>query len=262
MKRFTKFSLSGVGLALLLMACTPGNTPTVSLEGLKFAELSPLAQSAVNAAQAQGQKDITVLDVGHGQKTGAAFSVSLHFQEGKGSFSTQASSSGIPASTSANKVEVYLMEFDGAPPSSGALPTTAPALKHSQVFAKNLVGGAQTFVFSNVPASGNATSKFYVAARLIYDNPTPAYLLNLVKPASTPITLALGANGPIVLSNGGGSGNSGGVFVDPRYQIAAADNAQLTMTMQLDDEKGASIDSKVTVTDGTTGIGAIGVTSP
>jgi hypothetical protein len=266
--KMKRLSLSGIGLGLLL-ACSPNLAPpSVSMEGVKVEKLSPMTQALIAEAKKQGHKDITVLDVGNGQKTAAAFNVSLKFTDGTNSnFATKASSSGVPASTVANKVEITLMEFDGAPPGTGALPPGN--IKHTAILNKALTGCpttcVQSFTFTNVLANANATSKYYVASRLIYENAAPLYRLNLIKPPSTPITLATGSvTGPIVLTDRGGSGNSGGVFVDPQFQINATDTGQLFLNapMQLDDEKGASIDSRVNVTDGSSGIPGINVTSP
>lgn len=254
-----RLALSGLGLGMLL-ACAPIAAPPTALssQDLQFAQLSPVAQNLVKTAQ-DHQQNVTVLDVGNGKKTSAAFSVSLTFKEPAQAFKTQVSTSGIPASTVANKVQVFLLESNGAP---GAGDIT-PKIKFQNTLTKNLVGGppgTQTFVFHNVAPNTSGTDKYYVAARVIYENIAPAYILNLIKPATTDKFHGSAPNLVVVSNAGGDSG--GGVFVDPQYQIPAAQNSQLQMSLTLDDAKGATLDSQITVTEGVLSPPSISVTSP
>ncbi|MGE3725519.1 MAG: hypothetical protein AB7I41_08215 [Candidatus Sericytochromatia bacterium] len=252
-----RLALSGLSLGMLL-ACTPAAVPpsALSLEGLQFAQLSPVAQNLVKTAQNQ-HENITMLDVGHGQKTSAAFSVSLNFQEQEKLFKTLISTGGIPASTLANQIQVFLLEASGGPPGAGDINAL---IKFQNTLPKALVGGNQTFVFHNVAPNTSGTDKYYVGARVIYENASPAYILNLVK-ASTTTKFHGTATNPVVVTNTGGD-SSGGVFVDPQYQIPAAQNSQLQMSITLDDAKGADIDSRISVTDGNATAPTTTVTSP
>lgn len=265
MRRFTMkyqwfhcLAISGLSLWTLL-ACAPTPPPSaLSLEGLQFAQLSPVAQNLVQTAQAKPE-NITVLDVGNGKKSTAAFSVSLNFKALEQTFKTQASTSGVPASTVANKVQIFLLESNGAP-TAGDI---TPKIKFQNTLNKNLVGGppgTQTFVFHNVAPNTTASDKYYVAARVIYENASPSYILNLIKPGTTDKFHGAASN-LVVVSNTGGD-SLGGVFVDPQYQIPAAQNPQLQMSITLDDAKGADIDSRISVTEGNATAPTTTVTSP
>ena len=255
-KVIQRLTLSGLSLGMLL-ACAPTATPpaAISMEGVQFAQLSPVAQNLVKTAKNHNE-NITMLDVGQGKTTTAAFSVSLNFKELEKQFKTQASTSGIPASTVANKIQVFLLESNGAP---GAGDIT-PKVKYQNTLLKALVGGNQTFVFHNVAPNTSGTDKYYVAARVIYENVTPSYILNLIKPATTD-KFHGGASNLVVVTNTGGD-TTGGVFVDPQYQIPAAQNPQLQMSITLDDAKGADIDSRISITEGNASAPTTTVTSP
>lgn len=250
---FRCLTIWGLSLGALL-ACTPIPSPS-ALSGIQFAQLSPMAQDLVKRAQTKAE-NITVLDVGNGKKSPAAFSVNLNFKEPEQTFKTQASSSGIPPSTVANKVEVFLLESNGTPP----IGDIVSKIKFNSTLNKNLTGGTQTFIFQNVIPNATASDKYFVAARVIYENTSPAYTLNLINPLSTSHYHGSTSN-PVVVSSSGGDGN-GGVHVDPQYQISALETAPLQMFITLSDAKGANIDSSINVTEGVATIPSITVTSP
>lgn len=258
---FGHLAMYGGGVAMLLACTSSPAASALSLEGIQFATLSPAAQQLIQTARTQTKaENIAVLDVGQGQKTPAAFSVTLNFKQPE-IFKTLDSSSGIPASTIASHVELLLLENNAPPPSGDVSSLVVFPLSGYARVTKNLSGSppTQTIVFSNIPPNSTG-KKYYVAARMIYENSSPFYVLNLVNPTSTPRWHGNSTN-PVVVSSSGGDGN-GGVFVDSNYQIPPSDTAPLQMAITLLDEKGATIDSRINVTEGSTGIPPINVTSP
>lgn len=242
-----KTLLFGLAAGLLAACSNQMQTPLASSPGASNTSASQM----VAQLKSQGNENVTVIDVGNGKKTPAAFSMTVHlnnFDE----FKTKASSSGIPAGSTMNKLRVFLLES-----------TSAPAPGDVTALVKNTGGtlinrsgtGTHTFIFSNVPPNA-ASNKYFVGVSALLDvpsgPPTAPYTLNLV---ATPNTHFFGtASNLVVVSSGGGEG-AGQVFVDSNYQVS--NTTSLTLSMTLKNETGAIIDSSATVNNGSTGLPGI-----
>lgn len=239
----------------LMVACNSQPSPMTA------ASLSP-AQTAVNSSpeaehrasqlKAQGNQNVTVIDVGQGKKTPAVLSLTVNFQE-SANFQTQASVSGSPSGASLNQLRVFLLESNGAP-APGDITALVKNAGGTLISRTGL--GPHTFVFANVPANA-ASMKYYIGVSPLLDvptgPPTAPYKLNLL---ATPNTHNHGALGLVAISSAGGEG-AGQVHVDANYQVS--NTAALGISMTLRNEMGAQIDSSATVTNGSTGIPAISV---
>ncbi|PIQ27688.1 hypothetical protein COW36_07270 [bacterium (Candidatus Blackallbacteria) CG17_big_fil_post_rev_8_21_14_2_50_48_46] len=235
--------------ASCLLACQTGPVPT-ALQSVPTGSFNA-AEVLVAKLKAQGQENITLVDLGQGRKTGASFSMTLNFKDAPG-FATQASTSGVPSGAGLNQLRVYLLESAAAP---GAGDISALVKNTGGTAVARSGVGAQTFVFANVPAN-TAGKKYWVgvSAELnITTGPAPApYTLNLV---ATPNTHFEGTSAKLVAVSSAGGEGAGQVFVDANYQVS--NTTALSLSMTLKNETGATIDSAVTVNNGTTGIGAI-----
>ncbi|MBT9545377.1 MAG: hypothetical protein IV090_08310 [Candidatus Sericytochromatia bacterium] len=240
----------------LLMACngqpTPVATAPVSTPQTAAINSSPEAQQLVNQLKAQGNQNVSVIDVGQGKKTPAVLSMTVNFKNAE-AFKTQASVSGVPSGATLNQLRVFLLESNGAP-APGNITALVKNAGGSLITRAGL--GPHTFVFANVPANA-ATMKYYVGVSPLLNvptgPPTAPYTLNLL---ATPNTHNHGALGLVALSTTGGEG-AGEVHVDANYQVS--NPAVLGIAMTLRNETGASIDSQATITNGSTGIPVISV---
>lgn len=239
----------------LLMACNGQSSPvaTAPVSAQKTAvNSSSEADKLVGQLKAQGNQNISVIDVGQGKKTPAVLSMTVNFKDA-GDFKTQLSSSGVPSGATLNQLRVFLLESNGAP-APGDITALVKNAGGTLITRAGL--GPHTFVFANVPANA-ATMKYTVGVTPLLDvptgPPTAPYKINLL---ATPNTHNHGALGLVAISSTGGEG-AGQVHVDANYQVS--NTAPLGISLTLRNEAGAQIDSSATVTNGTTGIPVISV---
>ncbi len=239
----------------LLMACNSQPSPlaTAPVSPQQTAvNSSPEADKLVSQLKAQGNQNISVIDVGQGKKTPAVLSMTVNFTNAE-AFKTQASVSGVPSGATLNQLRVFLLESTGAP-AAGNITALVKNAGGTLITRAGL--GPHTFVFANVPANA-ATMKYYVGVSPLLNvptgPPTAPYTLNLL---ATPNTHNHGVLGLVAISSTGGEG-AGEVHVDANYQVSNL--AALGIALTLRNETGASIDSQATITNGTTGVPAISV---
>lgn len=226
---------------LLLIACTPSPMPNAEVIGTQNQSAAVLVQRL----QQQGESNVSVIEIG--KQPGASFAMSFRIG-GAEDFSIKASTSGSLAKTSADisSFKVYLLEDTTAP--SGDIGSKVVAGPVS--VSANLSGSNQTFVFSNV-AANSASKKYYVGLQAF-----DASNANLT--ASTGKTVGSAA---VALSNAGGDG-LGGVQVNADLSITGGQEGRLNVLLPLLNATGASLDSQVTVQNGSSSIGPVSITSP
>ncbi|MEZ0368787.1 MAG: hypothetical protein ACAI44_06840 [Candidatus Sericytochromatia bacterium] len=204
------------------------NAATFNLGNIPVAKL-------VQGLQAKGE-NVTIADVGNGIQTGASFSLKLNFEDGQKieDFAMKASSSGTSNSTTANitAVDVWLVDSAAAPTG-----TLTPAFGPFNVVRTG--AGPYTIVFNNVTTSAN---KYYVAIRALNSG---ANITNIGSGAS------IAGAGNVYVSTGGGEG-TGEVAVGAAPTYTVSNVTQLTVNLKLLDALGATIDSRTTITNGST----------
>lgn len=247
--------------SLALSACSaPVGPQTQPIE-----QFSAHTQKLIRVHQQPG-RTLDVIDVGQGKvKTPAAFAVNFQFQEESG-FHTQASTSGGEGKTGTDisDFRVYLFECQSASlpaPGSPGSPVDLDAdpncsRVHDALISKAAgFSGSQSFIFDNVPESSSAGQRFYVGVVAL------EAALNITSETGYVFNGSPNSNGALALSSSGGNG-SGGVHVATGYDVSAESTA-LGVNVTLLSDKGANLDSNVTVANGNTSYsGSIGVSSP
>ncbi|PIQ25826.1 hypothetical protein COW36_22050 [bacterium (Candidatus Blackallbacteria) CG17_big_fil_post_rev_8_21_14_2_50_48_46] len=213
----------------LVVACA---TPTPAPVSVSSVLQQGIQETSMNVQKALAQP--TIIDVGRGQiKTPASFKLTIKAADG--GFAVKASSSGTRNSVAADisSFDVYLIDSVAAP--SGAITAAHGPFN----VTASLVTGQQTITFNNVTTS---TNNYYVAIKA--KDSGGGNITNL----GSGITIG-GANVYVSTTGGGGAGEVG-VGAAPTYTVSST--TQLGVGLTLLDALGATIDSKVTVTDGST----------
>jgi len=209
--------------ALSLFAACAAPTPVMQASLSSF-------ETVQKVAVTQQSMSTTVIDVGQGIKTPATFSVTINAESG--GFTTQASSSGTTNSVIADVDEFHVYLID-----KGTAPTGTETAAFGP-FTVATTGATQTITFSNVTES---TNDFYVAIAAIDG------VANVTNLASS-----ITADGERVYVSTSGGNGTGGVAVGAAPTYTITDTTQLAVPLTLLDALGATIDSEVTVTDGST----------
>jgi len=269
-KHLTRLFTASSALALALVACGPQSAP-VQPEANNNS-MSVRAQELVQQYEQQGQTNVQVLDVGKGKKTSAAIAINLSYTN-PADFSTKISKNGWEGKLRADvdQFRVYLLECDvftalptadvGNPPDlhggNGCNYVHDGTVAKSAGFVSN-----QTFIFDNVDENtvDNTGELWRYFVAIAAESIAP--LTNITDPVhGYMVGSPNDSMGPVALSSGGG--DNGGVKVEPGYIIASGEDAALTITLNLQSDQGAFIDSDVNVTDGATSYqGTVGVGSP
>lgn len=263
MRNFNKktiFSLTSIAMVTAITACSTSTSPaSVSVNGttdFKNANISNVRFTELTKTiEYQGEK-VYVADMGNGQNVGASFALKIKMPD-ESSFATKNSSPGIPRRTVATDLtgfRVLLLEHTAAPPvgdvlslvRGGTTPTGYTVPK-----AGGLVnGGTQTILLKNVKEN-TASKRYYVAVSprtgtlgggdTSIANLSASWFLNGVN------------SDKYFVTNGGGGTPSGSTFVDlpsNNYAMPAPDQGTLTVTVNLADAIGATIETNATVNDG------------
>lgn len=226
----------------------------------------------VKAAQTVAATKPIIFDLGAKGST-ASFQFTIKPAAGEQGFKTKDSESGHQHMLDSNvdTYRVYLMDlgsvptwdqvFDGTDTGIFKLPTTG---HYVDIAASAL---PQPVVFKNVPTSGASGSNHYFVAVQAFDsvegnitNDTP--LADPGAPNNNRILIDPDNTGPnppeyAYRSNGGGDNSPGtfpgGVQVTSAHDIPTGQEDLLTLGLKLWDEAGATLDSQVNVTSGSSG---------
>ena len=208
-----------------LLACQQNTATTISLS----------AQTLISELSSQDQ----VYHAAYNSASTAAFMVkitaikpSLHR-----SFTTLNSSSGTAAKdmVDVQALRVFLCN-------SSTLPSGLITPFNGQVFTITAPSSSQTIVFDNVPANN-----YFVCAAAFSNTGTFDIGTNLTDKSTSTVNYAEGQ--VFCSTTGGETGNPGRVTVDSAYQVS--DTTTLNVPLQLQSIVGATIDSSITVIDGT-----------
>lgn len=226
--------LSGVAIAALLCACgaPQASAPTLPNPGTpathEYATLFDLVGRAVSA----GGGTISIFDVGkNSAKTPVALGLHFDIKAGAGQRRVQDSSSGTPNSVFADVDHFKCWLIDSATPPTGAL--TAAFGPFTIATSTN----PQEIIFNNVTTS---TNKYYMAVAA-YDSGGDD-ITNLGSGAT------IGGAQVYVTDSGGEGAGQVAVGAAPSYTVSAIDPLEVTLTLL--DAVGATIDTNVTVNDG------------
>jgi len=208
------------GLAGMLNACQP-----------TFSQVTaPTHVTQVNPAYFQV---ISSIDVGQGLKTPAQFSLNIQTQNCL--FAVQANSDGVAhkRATDIQSFDVYLIDSATAP--SGSLtPAHGP-----YIVSASLSSGQQTIQFNNVTASSN---DYYVAIKA--KDSGGENITNTGSGAS------ISGENVYISSSGGGGNGQVSIGSAPTYTVSTTSTLQVALSLK--DAIGATLDTRLSVTDGST----------
>lgn len=210
-------------------------------------------------------KNNFTIDVGNGKKTSATFPIKINFDNSNDkTFFTKNSSSGIAGKT---KGQIQLIRFYLV--DSNATTLTDSNIKEGPFDVISTSPGSLGTLFTNLTGAGTGTINFtnvktgtyYVAVAAYSSTTTVDSTTNITNLSTTPgdytgITISGPVDlGRFALSSTGGDFNTSGsitVGTSPNYVLTNSPTNPLVVNLKLADAVGATLESSVTITNGTT----------
>ncbi len=235
------YSLISLSLISIIASCSSSNLPitaTTSVKASSDFSNSNLGdvklQQLIQANSTKGET-VTVLDAGNGQKTSASFALKINF--GAGVFKTKVSVAGTAGKkfSDVTKLDIFLIESASAPTGniSGLITVPNSFLNFPITYASS--GDTKLITFKNVKAN-TGSNRYYVA---VAAKGSAGNITNLTAPANNGSPTS-----PLYVTNLANS-------VSVTAGTYAIDNTvALSMSLFLADAVGATVESQVSVSNG------------